>query len=69
MKKPKQTDRVLAWLIINGELTTKEAVTELNIMSLAKRVEELRRAGYRIDMTYKTAPSGSRYGVYKLITE
>jgi len=69
MKKPKQTDRVLAWLIINGELTTREAVTELNIMSLAKRVEELRRAGYRIDMAYKTAPSGSRYGVYKLITE
>ena len=68
MRKPKQTDKVLAWLIINGELTTREAVTELNIMSLAKRVEELRKSGYRIDMTYRTAPSGSRYGVYKLIT-
>lgn len=69
MKKPKQTDRVLAWLIINGELTTRDAVLELNIMSLAKRIEELRKSGYRIDMTYKTAPSGARYGVYKLITE
>lgn len=67
-KKVTQTDKVLSWLILKGELTTREAVTELNIMSLAKRVEELRKSGYRIDMTYKTAPSGARYGVYKLIT-
>lgn len=36
MRKPKQTDRVLSWLRTRGELTTREAVTELNIMSLPK---------------------------------
>lgn len=68
-KKIKQSDKVLSWLILKGDLTTKEAVTELNILCLPKRIEDLRKLGYRIDMTYKTAPSGARYGVYSLITD
>lgn len=64
--KTTQRDEVLRWLIRNGELTTREAVTELNIMSLPRRIMELRRAGVNIDMTYRTSPNGSRYGVYTL---
>ena len=69
MKKPKQTDRVLSWLRTHGELTTREAVTELNIMSLPKRIEELRKSGVSIRMEYRTSANGARYGVYSLVTE
>ena len=67
MSKMKQTAIVLNWLQTRGELTTREAVTELSIMSLPRRIMELRRAGHNIDMTYRTSPNGARYGVYKLV--
>ena len=66
MKRMKQTDVVLSYLKIYGELTTREAVTELNIMSLPRRIMELRRAGHNINMEYRTSANGSRYGVYTL---
>lgn len=65
-KKATQTALVMDWLKRNGELTTREAVTELNIMSLPRRIMELRRAGVQIDMAYRTSPNGARYGVYTL---
>ena len=67
MSKMKQTAIVLDWFQTRGELTTREAVTELSIMSLPRRIMELRRAGHNIDMTYRTSPNGARYGVYKLV--
>ena len=69
MKRISQRDRVLEWLKIRGELTTRQAVTELNIMSLAKRIEELRKAGHNIEITYRVSSTGARYGVYKLSTD
>lgn len=69
MAKVTQTAKVLNWLRTRGELTTREAVTELNIMCLPKRIEELRKAGHAINMTYRTTPSGARYGVYSLGTK
>ena len=64
--KPKQTAIVLDWLQNRGELTTREAVTELNIMSLPRRIMELRRAGHNIGLIYRTSANGARYGVYTL---
>ena len=61
-----QRARVLDYLKTHEGLTVKEAVTEMSIMSLPKRIEELRKAGHNITMNYKTAPSGARYGVYTL---
>ena len=66
MKRAKQTDIVLDYLKRHGTITTRKAVTELNIMSLPKRIEELRKSGVPISMTYKTSPNGCRYGVYRL---
>jgi hypothetical protein len=62
-----QRDRVLEWLYKHGELTTREAVIELGIMSLPKRIEELRKAGHAIRTDYRTSANGARYGVYSLI--
>jgi hypothetical protein len=62
----KQTEKVLEWLRTQGELTTLEAVTELHIMSLPRRIMELRRQGIEIETEYRTSPGGVRYGVYYL---
>lgn len=62
-----QRDRVLEWLYKHGELTTREAVIELGIMSLPKRIEELRKSGHDIKTDYRTTANGARYGVYSLI--
>ena len=35
-------------------------------MSLPKRIEELRKSGHKITMTYRKTKSGARYGVYML---
>ena len=61
-----QRARVLDYLKTHDGLTVREAVTELSIMSLPKRIEELRKAGHPITLTYKVTKSGSRYGVYAL---
>lgn len=66
MKKT-QRDRVLEWLEERGTLTTREAVTELSIMSLPKRIEELRKAGYPISLKWVQTANGARYGVYELM--
>ena len=66
MKRTKQTDVVLGYLKTFGELTTREAVIELNIMCLPKRIEELRKSGVAIRTEYRTSANGARYGVYSL---
>ena len=65
---PKRTQRVrvLAYLKEHGSLTVREAVTELNVMSAPKRIEELRKEGYPITLEWVHTDSGSRYGVYRL---
>ena len=67
MNRTKQTDVVLSYLKTNGELTTRQAVIELNIMCLPKRIEELRNSGIAIRTDYRTSANGKRYGVYKLV--
>lgn len=64
-----QNDRVLIWLRSRGELTTRQAVMELDIMCLPKRISELREQGHVIDMTYRTSLNGARFGVYTLIKD
>lgn len=66
MRTQTQRDKVLSWLKTHGTLTVRDAVTELNIMSAPKRIEELRKMGYPIRMDWVTTESGTRYGVYRL---
>lgn len=65
-QKQTQRDKVLAYMRKRGGLTVKDAVTELNIMSVPKRIEELRKMGYQIRMDWAYTASGSRYGIYRL---
>ena len=64
--KVTQRARVLDYLKTHDGLTVKQAVTEMSIMSLPKRIEELRKAGHPITITYRVTKTGSRYGVYAL---
>ena len=66
MTRVKQTDLVLSYLKTFGELTTRQAVIDLNIRCLPKRIEELRKDGVAIATIYRTSENGKRYGVYKL---
>lgn len=64
--KRTQRDKILSYLRKNGTLTVREAITELNIMSAPKRIEELRKEGYLIKLEWRRTQTGSRYGVYML---
>lgn len=64
--KVTQRARVLDYLKTHEGLTVMEAVSDMGILSLPKRIEELRKAGHPITLTYKVAKSGARYGVYAL---
>jgi len=64
--KRTQRDKILSYLRQNGSLTVREAITELNIMSAPKRIEELRKEGYIIPLDWVQTASGNRYGVYRL---
>lgn len=66
MNKQTQKKRVIEWLMKYGTLTVREAVTELGIMALPRRVFELKREGYNIGLIWATSTNGSRYGVYVL---
>lgn len=67
MEKVKQTEIVLSYLKVYGELTTIQAVEELHVLSLPRRIMELRRAGHNIVMEYRyNEKTGKRYGVYSL---
>lgn len=63
--KRTQCDKVIEWLWKYGRLTVREAMIELNINSLPRRIKDLREEGHPIktEWVYK---KGVKYGVYKL---
>lgn len=60
-----QRDKILSYLRTRGGLTVREAMVELNIGCLPKRIEELRKMGYPI-RTEMIHGKNATYGVYKL---
>lgn len=68
-KKESQKKKVIQWLDQHGSITTFEAVTELHIMSLPKRIQELRKDGYLILTHWTYLIDGSKYGTYELISQ
>ena len=57
---------VLKCLQNGGELTVISAVTQLGVLSLPRRIMELRNMGYPIVTEYRRSETGKLYGVYKL---
>ena len=44
----KQTDKILKWMMTEGEITPLDALREFNCMRLAARISDLRKAGHKI---------------------
>lgn len=59
-QKPKQTERVLAYMRDFGSITHLEAERDLGVMRLASRISELKKEGYPI--TSKMEPVKNRHG-------
>lgn len=66
MNKQTQKQKILNWFNTRGEMTVRDAIIDLGINSPPKRIEELRKEGYPISMTWREGANGSRFGVYKL---
>lgn len=64
-----QKARVLGYIGKHGEITVRDAVTELGVLSLPARIRDLRKDGYPIIRIWRTSADGARYGVYKLVKE
>lgn len=61
-----QAKQILEYLRTKGGLTTLSAWTELQILSPARRIQELRNGGFNIETEWRKTTSGRRYGVYIL---
>ena len=53
----------------NDGITVWEAVYYLSILSLPRRIKDLREQGYNINIEYKKTPDGNRFGLYTLEEE
>lgn len=51
-KRPTQANRIIDYMLLNGSITAKEAMTELGVLRLASRIHELRSSGYSIGDVY-----------------
>lgn len=47
-ERPKQTERVLAYIRTYGSITQMEAMYDLGVYRLASRISELKKQGYNI---------------------
>ena len=67
MKKQKlnQTDRVLAYLDAHGSISTREAITFLNIKNLSNVISQLRVLGYEFEIVEKQYgnPAATRWSL------
>lgn len=62
----KQCRKVLGYLRNHKGMTTIDSYMDLNILSPAKRISELRENGYQIETVWKHSLEGERYGMYIL---
>ena len=66
-KKKIQTMRVLEFMQTHDGITSWEAFESLNILSLPRRIKDLREQGYNIEMTWQRRPNGEKFGLYRLV--
>jgi hypothetical protein len=59
-----QRVQVLEYLKKRNSITQVQALVEFGCFRLAARIEELRRAGYSIKSSPRTAENGSKYVKY-----
>ena len=58
--KMTQCERIIRHLNEFGTITSREAMTEYGIFRLASRISDLKKQGYKFDVTFKSEKN--RYG-------
>ena len=66
-KRKIQTEKVLEFMQTHDGITSWEAFESLNILSLPRRIKDLREQGYNIEMTWQRRPNGEKFGLYRLV--
>ena len=66
-KRKIQTEKVLDFMQTHDGITSWEAFESLNILSLPRRIKDLREQGYNIEMTWQRRPNGEKFGLYRLV--
>lgn len=70
MKRTTQADRVLEYIKSHGSITSLEAVNNLGVIQLPRRIFDLKRRGHRIVREDKTTSNrfgeSVRVGIYRL---
>lgn len=70
MATTKQLDTIMKHLQTVGSISTLEAITQYNIMSLSRRICDLEQKGVKFNRVRKAHPvTFQRYVRYHLITE
>jgi len=70
MAKTKQLDTIMKHLQTVGSITNREAIVDYNIMSLPRRILDLKELGVKFNAVRKTHPvTGQRYTRYHLLQE
>lgn len=65
-----QLKTIVTHLQTVGSISNLEAITQYNIMSLPRRINDLEELGYTFNRVMKAHPvTGQRYKRYHLITE
>lgn len=60
LKRPKQTERILRYMLDFGTITSAQAITDLGVYRLASRITDLKKQGYAIKK--ETVQGKNRYG-------
>lgn len=66
-KRKIQTEKVLDFMRTHDGITSWEAFESLNILSLPRRIKDLREQGHNIEMTWQRRPNGEKFGLYRLV--
>lgn len=69
IKRKAQTVKILEYMKTHDGITAEEACLRLNVWRLAARIKDLRKQGYTITTEMIKAPSGERFGLYRLTEE
>lgn len=65
-----QADRVLEYISKHGEITSRDAMLDLGVVQLPRRLHDLKQRGYRITREWRTGTNRHgqqvRFGVYRV---
>ena len=64
--KATQCNDIIRYCKIHGSITTRQAMRELEIMRLASRIHDLKKAGYEIEDNWLHI-NGKKYKQYRIV--